>query len=257
MQKYFTIFFTLLKYNLIREMEFRKNFYIRLVTQIFFVILQIVIVDTFFRFTTTIGSWSKSEVFVLVGIFRLIEGAFHMFIHSNLLSLPELVNSGELDLLLSKPVHSLFLVSLQRHQLYETSTFLSGIVILLYTGLINNFSWINVILLASLGLIALYAVMLFFASMSFFVPRLTALNSIWDVISKTARFPLDIFFGSSRFGLFLAAPLILVATLPSQLVLGKLPPIYLTYQIFGTAILLFLSYSFWRFALRHYSSASS
>src|SRR3989344_4201627 len=166
MSKYFSIFYTLLKFNLIREMEFRKNFHIRLVTQILFVFLQIIIVDTFFRFTTTLGSWSKSEVFVLVGIFRLIEGAFHMFIHSNLLSLPELVNSGELDLLLSKPAHSLFFVSLKRHQLYEASTFLSGIVILLYTGLINNFTWTYVVLLAFLGLGALYAIMLFFASIS-------------------------------------------------------------------------------------------
>lgn len=257
MHKYLQIFTNLVRYNLVREMEFRKNFYIRLLTQVLFVFLQLVIVEIFFRFTSSLGSWSKSEVFVLVGLFRLIEGAFHMFVLSNLIELPELINSGELDLILSKPTSALFLISVKRHQLYEISTFLSGIFVLMYSRLINNFDWIYVTSLSILGFVALYSIMLLFSSLSFFIPRLTALGSIWDVLSKTARFPLDIFAGSSRFGLSLAAPFILIVTLPSQIILGKLPPIYLLVQIIGIALLFSGAFKFWSFALRHYSSASS
>ena len=257
MSKYLRIFISLLKYNLIREMEFRKNFYLRLITQVFFVILQLVIVSTFFSFTDSIGSWTKNEVLVLVGIFRLIEGAFHMFIHSNLLYLPEMVNSGEMDLLLSKPVSSLFFVSIKQHQLYEFSTFISGIVILLFTHLITGLNWAFVAFVAIFGFLGLYTIMLFFASLSFFIPRMTALSSIWDVISKTARFPLDIFTGPSRFGLSLATPLVLVVTLPSQIVLGKLSLLYLPLEVAGVLALLVFTHQFWAFSLRHYSSASS
>jgi len=257
MTKYIRIFYRLIKYNLIHEMEFRQNFYIRLITQVLFVGLQLLIVSTFFNYTSNLGSWTKSQVFVLVGIFRLIEGAFHMFLHSNLLYIPELINSGEMDLLLSRPVNTQFFVSLRRHQLYEASTFLSGVVILAYSGLVHGFAWANTALLAVLGLICLYAIMITFSSLAFFIPRLTALSSIWDVISKTARFPLDVLAGSSRFGLSLIAPLLLVVTLPSQIVLGKLPESFLAIQILGSVGLFSLATRFWSFALRHYSSASS
>ena len=238
-------------------MEFRHNFFIRLLTQLFFVALQLVIVNTFFNFTSSIGSWSKNEVFVLVGLFRLIEGAFHMFFHSNILYLPELVNSGEMDLLLSKPVNSLFYVSLRRHQLHEVSTFLSGLVILLYSQIIRGIAWANILWLSVVGLVALYSIMLFFSSLSFFIPRMTALSSIWDVMSKITRFPLDILTGSSRLGLSLVGPLLLVVTLPSQIILGKVPPVYIFLEIAGTLGVFALTYKFWLYSLRHYSSASS
>jgi len=257
MNRYLNLFYCFFKYNLVQEMEFRQNFYIRLFTQVLFVILQLVIVNTFFLFTPTLGNWSKMEVFVLIGIFRLIEGFFHMFIQTNLLELPELINRGELDLLLYKPINPLLFVSFRHHQLYEFSTFLSGLVILFYSQLIHGLNWLNVLSLAFCGLIVLYAIMLFFSTLAFYIPRLTALHSIWDVLSKTSRFPLDIFTNSSRFLLILLAPLFLVVTLPSQIILGKQPPVYFLSQIFGTILITYLAYLFWRFSLRRYSSASS
>jgi ABC-2 type transport system permease protein len=257
MLRYFRIFFDLIKFNLIQEMEFRRNFYIRLITQLFFVVLQLIIVGTFFRYTQSLGSWSQNEVFVLVGIFRLIEGLFHMFIFNNLLYLPDFVNEGELDLILTKPLNNLFLVSLKRHQLYEISTFASGIIILIYTDLVRGSMWWNIMFQSVLGFIALYSIVLFFSTISFYVPRLTALSSLWDLISKTDRFPLDIFTGSSRIVFWLLAPMFLVVTLPSQLVLGKVPPYFIFIQLSGVCILFSFVYLFWLFSLRHYSSASS
>ena len=257
MIKYIRLFLSLVSFNLKNEMEFRQNFYIRLITQIFYVGLNLVLVSIFFQFTDTIGTWTKNEVFVLVGMFRLVEGAFHMFFQTNILGLPELIRWGELDLLLTKPANPLFFVSLKRHQLYEFSTFFSGLIIIWYTQLVSNFNWLNIISLSILGLIVLYDIMLFFASFSFFVPKLTALGSIWDVLSKTARFPLDIFFKYSKVGLIFVAPLILIVTLPSQIVLGKLPLHYYLAQIIGTMILTLIAIKFWHFSLRHYSSASS
>ena len=180
-----------------------------------------------------------------------------MFFYLNILYLPDLVNTGELDLLLSKPINSLFIVSLRRHQLYEISTFLSGIVILIYSQAINRVSWGYIFLLVPVGLVALFSVMLILASPSFFVPHLSALGSIWDVLSKTARFPLDIFTGSSRLALSLMAPLLLIVTPPSQLVLGKVGWWAWAPQLLGAAVLFLISYKFWIFSLRHYSSASS
>ena len=257
MKKHTLLFLHLFNFNLKNELEYRKNFFIRLVTQVFFVLIQIVVVETFFRYTQAIGSWSRIEVFLLVGIFRLIEGLFHILVHSNLMYLPELVHLGELDLLLSKPVNILFYISLRKHQLYELTTLLAGILIIFSTQLIHGFQWFAVIGLSILGFVSLYSVMLIFASMSFYIPRLTALSDIWDVISKTTRFPLDIFTQNSKLFAGLVAPLLLVATIPSQILLNKISLSGIPIQFLGSIALFLLATSFFHFALRHYSSASS
>ena len=249
--RYFMVFFTFLKLNLSQEMEFRSNFAIRLLTQFFYVVVQIVLIETYFRFTNSIGSWSRPEVFVLAGIFRLIEGIFHIIFHANLLYLPEMVRLGELDLYMTRPINALFLLSVSKQQWYELSTFASGIFILLYflprqTGGL----WLTVILFSFLGLICLYSIMLAISSLSFYLNRFTAISSIWDVISKTNRFPLDIF---GR----VAAPFLLVATIPSRIILGKSGIEDVMVQIAGSAILFLLAYKFWQHSLKRYSSASS
>ena len=162
-----------------------------------------------------------------------------------------MVRLGELDLYMTRPINALFLLSVSKQQWYELSTFASGIFILLYflprqTGGL----WLTVILFSFLGLICLYSIMLAISSLSFYLNRFTAISSIWDVISKTNRFPLDIF---GR----VAAPFLLVATIPSRIILGKSGIEDVMVQIARSAILFLLAYKFWQHSLKRYSSASS
>lgn len=250
-------FLTFFELNWAIELQYRKNFFIRLGTQFLFVLVQVALIETYFRFTHKIGSWSKSEVFVLAGMFRLIEGSFHIFFHANLLNLPETINRGELDMYLTKPISALFLVSIAHQQWYEVSTFISGLV-MLYLSLPNQTFglWAWVILMSLTGLLSLYSLMLLICSLAFYIPRLTAMSSIWDAISKVSRFPLDVLQGISKL-VFILAPLLVIATLPSQIVLGKTGLLGLVVQITGTILLFVTSYYFWFFSLRRYSSASS
>ena len=245
------MFLTFLRLNIIAEMEFRSNFVIRLLSQFLFVVVQVAMIETYFRFTNSIGSWSRSEVFVLAGIFRLIEGGFHILLHTNLIGLSDIVRTGELDMYLTKPVNTLFLLSVSRQQWYELSTLISGMLFLVYF-LPNQsiFIWLNIFIFSILGLICLSSIILMFATLSFYMNRVSAISSIWDAISKVSRFPLDIF-GRAL------APLLLIATIPSRVILGKSEFWDIPVQILGSIILFSLAYVFWQYSLKHYSSASS
>ena len=240
-----------MKLNISQELEYRTNFVIRLVTQFFFVVVQIVLIETYFRFTSSIGSWSRQEVFVLAGIFRIFEVIFHILFHTNILYLSEIVRHGELDLLLIRPINTLFLLSVSKQQWYELSTIISGILFLAYflphqsVGL-----WLIIILFSILGLTCLYSIMLPIATLSFYMSRMTSISSIWDTISKISRFPLDIF-GRT------VAPLLLIATIPSRIILGKSGVGDIVIQICSSVILFGLAYLFWQYSLKRYSSASS
>lgn len=168
--------------------------------------------------------------------------------------MPEDVNRGELDGLFAKPINTLFLVSLREHQWYELSTCISGLVILVYSvgsniGLISQ-----AIIVSVFGLVALFSIMVMISSLSFHINRLTAIGSVWDALSKSARFPLDIF--SAKL-VFFIAPFLLIVTLPSEIILGKVNSWYWLVQIGGSVTLFLIAYKFWQFSIKRYSSASS
>lgn len=249
--RYLKVIILFMKLNISQELEYRTNFIIRLLTQFFFVVVQIVLIETYFRFTNSIGSWSRQEVFVLAGIFRIVEGIFHILFQTNILYLSETVRHGELDLLLTRPINTLFLSSVSKQQWYELSTLISGIFFLVYFLPHQSIGlWVMVILFSILGLICLYSIMLPIATLSFYMSRMTSISSIWDTISKISRFPLDIF-GRA------VAPLLLISTIPSRIILGKSGWLDIVIQICSSVILFGLAYLFWRYSLKRYSSASS
>lgn len=261
MIRYFIIFIHLIKNNLIRELEFRANFILQIVMQSGWGILQIVLIEIMFQFTNSIVGWEKYEIFFLIGLFRATKGIFDVFIYANILHLPEKVNSGELDYNLTRPINSLFVTSLRRHQLDQIGTILVGITIVFYSimkgHLSLQFGIIGVVLLSFCGVMSFYCLMLMFSTLSFYLSRLRALSSFYDVLSNVLRVPTDIFlFGNKYFDSTILLVSIVI-TLPTKILLGKIGMVGWGIQLAGTVILFIIAYKFWNYSLKHYSSASS
>jgi ABC-2 type transport system permease protein len=144
----------------------------------------------------------------------------------------------------------------------EFGTFLVGIALVWYSLIQLQFSF-SLLLLFELfvlfffGLLTLYSIILIFSSLSFFFTRMTALHSVYDVITKALRIPINIITKDSFIGNSLLFPLLIVATLPSQILLGYVTPIFITLEIIGSLAIFMVAHKFFYFALRHYSSASS
>lgn len=262
MKRYFSLLWNIIKNNLILLMEFRANFFIGLFIDLMWVSLQLIVINIFFQFTDTIVGWSKSDFLVFMGVFRIIKGLFDVFFRPNIHAIPYAVNQGEMDYILTKPVNSLFLSSVRIHQYSESMTIAMGIGILIYGFSIadtpfNPVSLLYLVALVPLGLVIFYCFLLSFAALSIFFQRLRATYNYYDIISNTFRYPLDVLGYNHRFASTLLIPFLVVFTTPAKLVLGKLPPIYLLVEAISSALIFSATYAFWKFALRHYSSASS
>ena len=243
-------------------MEFRGNFIFWLFIQLIYIGLHLLTINIYFNFTDTIAGWTKSEVYLLVGVFRLIEGTFKMFIHPNIVKLPDLVNKGELDFAISKPVSSLFILGTRYQNLDEITTILGGVGILVYVFMyklvpFTSGSILGIAIFSLLGIATLYSLMMIFSTFSVFFNRLSSVWVYWEVLSKSLRFPTDVYTHGSKLFNGIFWPFVIVVTLPVQILLGKVPPIYLILEVLGCFALLTLTNLFWNFALRHYSSASS
>lgn len=250
-----------MKYNLIREMEFRGSFFLLMVVDTLWVAFQVLLVELYFQFTPEIFSWSKPEVFVLVGLFRVIKGILDVFLRPNVHRLPLAVNKGELDYLLTKPMNNFFLVGVKRHAYTEMATIIWGIVMLVY-GLSSSgaYNWADIfwiLFTIPFGILMFYSLLFSFATLSLFFHRLQATYNYYDILSNLFRFPTDFLGFQIRQLNLILIPLAAVVTIPAKFIIGKSDIGMVLVGITVSLAAFLLTYRFWNFALKHYSSASS
>lgn len=262
MIRYPKLIICLLQNNLTAIMEYRSDFLIALFMNIIWVIFQLWTIKIYFNFTNNIVGWSENEIFVLVGFVRVGKGIFDLFIRRNLFNFPDDVSQGTLDYNLTRPVNSLFLISTRYHILSEVSTFVSGIIIFTWAlGQVHfvatPLSVLLVILLTVMGFLVYYSIHVAFATISFYVVRLSAMKDLHEVVSQAMRYPTQIFSRQNALYLILLLPIYLMATFPVRIILGKDGSASLILQSVLSLAVFYLVYLFWQSSLRHYSSASS
>jgi ABC-2 type transport system permease protein len=243
-------------------MEYRANFFMWIFLSAIWVIVQVGFVGIYFLFTDNVAGWTKPQFFLLIGLFRAIEGIYHVFFHQNLMNFPENITSGNFDLYITRPVNSLFLISTRYHSLDELGTFIIGLGLVFYALVqlhltISLLIMIKILIMIFFGTIALYSIMLILSSLSFYLTRMTALFSIWDVISKALRVPINIITRDNFLGNALLFPLLIVVTIPSKIIFGPTYLRQIIIEIIGSVSLVILAYRFFYSCLRRYSSASS
>ncbi len=262
MQRYLNIFLHYLKNNLIRELEFRENFIILLIVDTFWVAFQLFLIETFFGYTDSLLGWKKYELFFLVGFFRIVKGMMDVFIRPNLIRFPNIILTGGLDIYLTKPINSMFQVSVRYHQFSDIGSFVGGVAAIIYTLVRFHLALdpIQILMFLTLSLFSVtvfYCLFFLFTTMAIYMPRLTALKPYYDLISSTMRYPGEIFTRGSRVGELLLFPFLLIATYPVKIILSKISPTLIPLEVIATVILFIITYAFWNYSLKRYSSASS
>jgi ABC-2 type transport system permease protein len=247
-----------------REMEFRGNFLISMggdIVRFFGIIL---FFDIIYLHVDQIAGWTLYEVLFLIATNFLIDGLYQTFFSSSVGRISELINTGNLDFILLKPMDSQFVVSTQK----VNPTGLSGILLalpvffyslsqlpvsllsepfrlLLYTALVFN------------SLLIKYSLALIFMTLSFWITRAEAIRALLMDFFRFSSYPAEIFNKETRFVLLFVIPVIVIANFPARIMIRTLTPWFIIYAFFAAGFLLFISRFFWKLALRYYSSASS
>jgi len=104
-----------------------------------------------------------------------------------------------------------------------------------------------------------YSIMLSLAAVSFWIVRAQGLVYGYFNFLHIARYPDVIFSTSIPFHFWMDHPGCIVANIPARLLIKPLgqPGWLMFHLVFAGSIAFCFSRIFWRFALRHYSSASS
>ncbi len=264
MARYWHIYRLLLRNSVIRELSFKANFLLWLVTEILWFFGQIVFVDVLFLYTDRIGDWSKWEVVLLIGTHQIISQVFQAVFYVNLANLPELVRTGRMDLMLLLPVDAQFAVSTWRFGLDNLVNAGLGIAFVAFSlaklGVVPGAGQIVCYVVAvALGAAIHYAIMFTLATLSFWIVRAQGLIYGYFNFLSIARYPDQIFAGVFKLIFTWLIPVIVVANAPARILAraSQQPLAPMLQLLFVSASALVLSRLFWLWALRRYSSASS
>lgn len=264
MKYYWQIYQLLLRNSLIREMSFKANFLLWLLTELLWFFGQIVFVDVLFLYTDRIGDWSKWEVVLLIGTHQIISQVFQAVFYVNLANLPELVRTGRMDLMLLLPMDTQFAVSAYRFGLDNLVNAGVGVAFVVFAlgklGVTPTLLQIGCYCAAILlGMAIHYAIMFALATLSFWIVRAQGLIYGYFNFLSIARYPDQVFGGIFKLIFTWLIPVIVVANAPARILArASEAPLFPMLQLFAVCVLsLGLSRFFWLFALRRYSSASS
>jgi len=248
-------------------MEFRVDFYFRIVMDILFYVVEISFFKIIYGHVSTLGGWTENQSLVFISSFLLVD-ALHMSIFANnMWWMPFFINKGDLDYYLVRPVSSLFFLSVRD---FAANSFINLLIAIgIFTWSLVNYSHgtpeapitLNSLFLYGAlilnGTFLYYVLGMFFIIPVFWIQSDRGFRDIWYQVSQLGSRPDVIFKGWVRRILTSVFPMALIVSFPSVLFFKGFEWTTL-FHVLGMSLLMFcVMVFFWRRGLRSYSSASS
>ena len=96
-RQYRRVFATFFRNSFMRELAFRGNFFITLITRGFWFSVQVVMFDLIYRNVNRINDWSREEYFGFMATGMLVNAIVEAFFMPNCARFSELIRTGDLD----------------------------------------------------------------------------------------------------------------------------------------------------------------
>src|SRR3989304_247231 len=229
MESYFRVLLTFARNSLIRDMTFRANFIIDVVTSMAWVMLNLVFYTLIFHYTPEIGvgtGWEKYPFFLFLATSLLINSVVEAFFMTNMDDLSELIRTGMLDFALLKPMDTQFLVSLVRIDWSSLGNFCLGLFLLGYSLLKVGYMprpWELALypIYVACGVAIYYSLMIAMAAASVWLGRNLSLLDFWFSMMTFSRYPMEIYQGRwgtpLRRAFTFIIPVLVVVNVPARL----------------------------------------
>jgi ABC-2 type transport system permease protein len=275
---YVGVFLTFARNSLIRDMTFRANFLIELVSSLSWALMNLgfytIVYDLMEREgRETIAGWSQHEFFVFIATTILVNSLVEAFFMENAEELSEMTRTGGLDFVLLKPMDPQFLISVKKVAWSAFGKLLLAIGLLAYSlprieGLdLSPLQFVLYPLYIVLGTLILYSIMIALAATSIWLGRNQSLYDFWFYLTNFSRYPMEIYegpYGTPLRHLFtFIVPILVVINVPATIMAKPLTAqttdklLLAGFAILATAACLAISRWVFQRALLSYRSASS
>ena len=172
-----------------------------------------------------LNGWNRDEIIFIYGFFLVPYALFSAFF--NIWDFNErYIVKGEMDRVLTRPIHSLFQIIMERMELESLFGVITGLMVMVYAGtnLGLAFTWYDVLIfiVMVLGGMFIYAgIFISIATIGFWSDSRTDIMPTMYNISNYGRYPVDIYHRVIRFVLTWILPFAFVGVYPASYFLKK------------------------------------
>jgi len=260
--RYLRLYVSFLRFSFSRALEFRLDFFFRVVMDGVWYATHLAFFALLFQHTGLLGGWTLDETLIFAGAL-FVGDAINMTVFSNnMWWFPIFVNRGDLDYYLVRPVSPLFFLSLRD---FAANSFLNlgmavGILVwalVRFPGDLPATRLLLFALLMGVGAILHYALHMIFLVPVFWMHNASGLRDISYSVQRCTGRPDAIYRGWVRRLFVSVLPFAMIVSFPVRVLLGDSFFVYGGQLALATVGSLGVLLVLWRFGLRAYSSASS
>lgn len=262
MIRYLRLYGYFLRFSFSRAMEFRFDFFFRVVMDALWYGHHLVFFWILYRHTPLLGGWTLDQMFVFAGGVFLADAIQMTLTSNNLWMLPNHVNKGDLDYYLVRPVSSLFFLSLRDFAANSFVNLLMAVGLLgwalaRYPGPMGLGAIAIFLALLLVGCLLHYSLQMIFTIPVFWLQTSGGLREIfWSLDRYTGR-PHGIFRGWVRRILVSILPFALIVSFPTSALFDGVTWKLLAHVCGVTAVAFGITIWMWTRGLKAYASASS
>jgi ABC-2 type transport system permease protein len=262
-KKHLCLWGLLIKNSLMSQLEYRANFFTGIAMELGYFLAKIVYMIVIYQTNVPINGLTPDEVLVFFGTYMVATGPYAGLYMMNLFGIGHQVQTGELDLLLVKPVSLQFILTLKRSDLsiftVDTALGIASVAV----GLTRMAAQVSVLdVLGYLGYLATgsliaYSMFLLPQVLAFRLVKTDALAGLVDSSWDFNNLPMGIYNRLiQQIGVFVV-PIFVITNFPALFILKKMSPLYAVWGIVGPILWFALSSFLFNRGLKHYQSASS
>lgn len=261
MKRYLALFLSFAKASFQSELEYRMNFISKIVMEMTWYFGQIMVFEVLYSHVDNLWGWTLPMVRVFMGCLFVVDSFWMFFFEENFGRISEKIKDGELDLLLTKPIDSQFMMSMQRVNISYVLNIVGTISYFIWA--VSNVPTLNplralwIIPLIPMGLAAQFAIRTFVASMSLIFVNAENLQYIWYNVYRFGTRPDALYPAKMRLVLMTIFPVAFLASVPARFVLAKNEPWLLPVCISVIGFFIWFARWTWMNSLKRYTSASS
>jgi ABC-2 type transport system permease protein len=247
------------------ELAYRSNFWTYLLNAVVTLGISIASIGLVFRHVDEIGGWSSDDLLVVIGVFFALGSIVNGVVHNSMSKLVTDIRKGDFDFRLLKPVDAQVIAIAQQPDPWRALDMVVGLVVIAVGvsrgglgdapgGMLGAIGAALAMFACSVAIVAAFWALL--ASVTFWTVQgegiLWALDDMYDHL----RWPITIFPGGLRLALSTIFPAGIAVTVPAQALTGRLDAGAVAWAVGLAVVLVVLSRTLWRHAVRRYEGAS-
>jgi ABC-2 type transport system permease protein len=219
------MFFQYISQYIKTRFQYRADIFVGFFSDLLSQGINLVFILVVFGHTDLLNGWNEDEIIFIYGFFLVPSAVFSAFF--NIWDFNErYIVKGELDRILTRPIHSLFQIILERIELDSLLGGFTGLAIMFYAGgrLGLGLEWYDPLLFLVFvlgGALVYGGIFILIACISFWADARMSLMPMMYNISNYGRYPVDIYNKAIRYVLTWILPFAFVGMYPAAYFLGK------------------------------------